>query len=80
MTDTLIPDKAASIAELDRLELRTQLFIDGRFRDAVDGARFTTRTRRPAARSRRSRAEAPPTWTRPWRRRVERPTMGAGAG
>ena len=42
MTDTLIPDKAASAAELDRLELRTQLFIDGRFRDAVGGARFAT--------------------------------------
>ena len=42
MTDTLIPDKAASVAEIDRLELRTQLFIDGRFRDALGGARFAT--------------------------------------
>ena len=42
MTDTLIPDKAASAAEIDRLELRTQLFIDGAFRDALGGARFVT--------------------------------------
>ena len=42
MTDTLIPDKAASTAAIDGLTLRTQLFIDGEFRDAAGGARFAT--------------------------------------
>jgi gamma-glutamyl-gamma-aminobutyraldehyde dehydrogenase len=42
MTETLIPDKTESAAELERLRLRTQLFIDGTFRDAHDGGRFTT--------------------------------------
>jgi gamma-glutamyl-gamma-aminobutyraldehyde dehydrogenase len=52
MTDTLIPDKAESTAAIDRLDLRTQLFIDGRFRDAAGGGRFTTEnpaTGRPLA-------------------------------
>src|SRR6187455_3879191 len=52
MTDTLIPDKAASMAELAGLELRTQLFIDGRFRDAIGGKRYVTEnpaTGRPIA-------------------------------
>ncbi|MCJ7711364.1 MAG: aldehyde dehydrogenase family protein, partial [Chloroflexi bacterium] len=42
MTETLIPDKAESTAELGRLRLRTQLFIDGGFRDAIGGDRFVT--------------------------------------
>ena len=42
MTETRIPDKAESATELERLRLRTQLFIDGAFRDAHDGDRFTT--------------------------------------
>ena len=42
MTETRIPDKAESATELERLRLRTQLFIDGAFRDALDGDRFTT--------------------------------------
>jgi 4-(gamma-glutamylamino)butanal dehydrogenase len=52
MTDTLIPDKADSSVTIGRLDLRTQLFIDGRFRDAAGGARFTTEnpaTGRPLA-------------------------------
>jgi gamma-glutamyl-gamma-aminobutyraldehyde dehydrogenase len=52
MTDTLIPDKAESAAAIDRLDLRTQLFTAGRFRDAADGARFSTEnpaTGRPLA-------------------------------
>jgi gamma-glutamyl-gamma-aminobutyraldehyde dehydrogenase len=42
MTDTLIPDIAETAATLDRLELRTQLFIDGQFRDAAHGAVYPT--------------------------------------
>jgi gamma-glutamyl-gamma-aminobutyraldehyde dehydrogenase len=52
MTDTLIPNKAESAAAIARLDLRTQLFIDGRFRDAAGGARFSTEhpaTGRPPA-------------------------------
>ena len=52
MTDTLIPDKAESTAAIDGLDLRTQLFIDGRFQDAAGGARFSTEnpaTGRPLA-------------------------------
>jgi gamma-glutamyl-gamma-aminobutyraldehyde dehydrogenase len=42
MTDTLIPDVAESRADIERLRLRTQLYIDGRFQDAADGSRFTS--------------------------------------
>ena len=42
MTDTLIPDKAESTAAIDGLDLRTQLFIDGAFRDAAGGGRYAT--------------------------------------
>ena len=42
MTKTLIPDKAASTAAIHGLQLRTQLFIDGAFRDAAGGARYET--------------------------------------
>jgi NAD-dependent aldehyde dehydrogenases len=42
MTDTLIPTTDEAKAEIDRLSLRTRLFIDGRFQDATDGTRFTT--------------------------------------
>src|SRR5262249_15139487 len=37
-----IPAIDESRAELDRLRLRTQLYIDGDFRDAAAGGRFTT--------------------------------------
>jgi len=52
VTDTLIPDMAESGATIDGLELRTQLFIGGQFRDAAGGGRFTTEnpaTGRPLA-------------------------------
>ncbi|MFN8631682.1 MAG: aldehyde dehydrogenase [Chloroflexota bacterium] len=42
MTDTLIPDRAETLAAIPSLPLRTQLFIDGRFADAKGGRRFTT--------------------------------------
>ena len=42
MTDTLIPPIDETKAEIDRLSLRTQLFIDGAFRDAQGGGRFVT--------------------------------------
>jgi gamma-glutamyl-gamma-aminobutyraldehyde dehydrogenase len=42
MTDTLIPDVAESRADIGRLRLRTQLYIDGRFQDAADGSRFAS--------------------------------------
>ncbi|HKB94902.1 MAG TPA: aldehyde dehydrogenase family protein, partial [Gaiellaceae bacterium] len=42
MTDTLIPDRAASLAAIASLPLRTRLYIDGAFRDAARGRRFTT--------------------------------------
>ena len=42
MTDTLIPEIDEARAEIDALRLRTQLFIDGAFRDAADGTRFTS--------------------------------------
>ena len=42
MTDTLIPPIDETKAEIDRLDLRTQLFIDGAFRDAHGGQRFVT--------------------------------------
>src|SRR6478752_3110300 len=42
MTDTLIPPIEESRADLDRLDLRTDLFIDGDFRPARDGRRFVT--------------------------------------
>ncbi|HEY5630465.1 MAG TPA: aldehyde dehydrogenase family protein, partial [Candidatus Limnocylindrales bacterium] len=42
MTDTLIPDRDASLAAIASLPLRTRLFIDGAFRDAAGGRRFTT--------------------------------------
>jgi gamma-glutamyl-gamma-aminobutyraldehyde dehydrogenase len=52
MTDTLIPAIDESKAEIDRLRLRTQLFIDGTFREASGGRRFVTQnpaTGRPIA-------------------------------
>ena len=42
MTDTLIPTRDASLAAIASLSLRTRLFIDGGFRDAQGGGRFTT--------------------------------------
>jgi 4-(gamma-glutamylamino)butanal dehydrogenase len=42
MTDTLIPAADESRADIERLRLRTQLYIDGAFRDASDGARYTS--------------------------------------
>ena len=81
MTDTLIPDKAASTAELDRLELRTQLFIDGRFRDAVGGDAVHDREpgdRTPDRGGRPGRRR--PTWTPRSRPRVGPPTTAAGPG
>ena len=42
MTDTLIPDRAESLAAIPLLALRTRLFIDGAFVDARGGRRFTT--------------------------------------
>ncbi len=42
MTETLIPDRAESLAAIPSLPLRTQLFIDGVFVDARAGRRFTT--------------------------------------
>ncbi|HEX5013508.1 MAG TPA: aldehyde dehydrogenase [Candidatus Limnocylindrales bacterium] len=52
MTDTLIPAKDEAAAEIDRLRLRTQPFIAGEFRDAIDGRRYVTEnpaTGRPIA-------------------------------
>ncbi len=42
MTDTLIPARDEAAAEVDRLTLRTQPFIDGEFRDAIGGRRYVT--------------------------------------
>ncbi|MGK2851814.1 MAG: aldehyde dehydrogenase [Candidatus Limnocylindrales bacterium] len=42
MTDTLVPAAEAARAEVAALDLRTQMLIDGEFRDAVGGGRFTT--------------------------------------
>jgi gamma-glutamyl-gamma-aminobutyraldehyde dehydrogenase len=42
MTDTLIPDRTETTAALEHLHLRTQLFIDGSFRDAIGGTRFVS--------------------------------------
>ncbi len=64
MTDTLIPDKAESTAAIDGLSLRTQLFIDGEFRDAAGGGRFATEN--PAT-GRHARGGGP--WRRGGRRR-----------
>jgi gamma-glutamyl-gamma-aminobutyraldehyde dehydrogenase len=52
MTDTLIPELDEATAEIARLDLRTRMFIDGRFRDAIDGRRYVTEnpaTGRPIA-------------------------------
>ena len=52
MTDTAIPTAEASHAAIGRLDLRTRMFIDGGFRDAIAGHRFTTEnpaTGRPIA-------------------------------
>ena len=52
MTDTAIPTIEASRSAIGRLDLRTRMFIDGAFRDAIDGRRFTTEnpaTGRPIA-------------------------------
>ena len=37
MTDTLIPARDEARAEIERLDLRTRLFIGGEFRDAASG-------------------------------------------
>ena len=45
MTDTLVPAVSAvdtARAEIAQLRLRTQMFIDGQFRDAISGARYLT--------------------------------------
>ena len=42
MTETLIPPIEELRADLDRLDLRTRMFIDGAFRDAASGDRFVT--------------------------------------
>ena len=42
MTETAIPTADEARAEIGRLQLRTQLFIDGAFRDAASGQRFTS--------------------------------------
>jgi 4-(gamma-glutamylamino)butanal dehydrogenase len=42
MTDTLIPAAGEAKTEIAQLALRTQLFIDGEFRDAAGGDRFTS--------------------------------------
>ena len=78
MTETLIPEIDEAKAEIEALSLRTQLFIDGEFRDAAGGGRFTTEnpaTGRPIAEVARA---ARPMWTRPSRRRAGPPTMVAG--
>ena len=52
MTDTLIPARDEAAAEVDRLNLRTQPFIGGEFRDAIGGRRYVTEnpaTGRPIA-------------------------------
>ncbi len=52
VTETLIPAIDETKAEIERLRLRTQLFIDGDFRDALGGGRFVTEnpaTGRPIA-------------------------------
>jgi gamma-glutamyl-gamma-aminobutyraldehyde dehydrogenase len=42
MTDTLIPARHEAAAEIERLRLRTDLFIGGEFRAAESGRRFVT--------------------------------------
>jgi hypothetical protein len=42
MTETLIPPIEESRADVDRLDLRTRMFVDGAFRDAVGGGRYVT--------------------------------------
>ncbi len=42
MTETLIPEIDESKAAIERLNLRTQSFIDGEFRDAASGRRYLT--------------------------------------
>ncbi len=52
MTDTLIPELDEATAEVSRLDLRTRMFIDGRFVDALAGGRYVTEnpaTGRPIA-------------------------------
>ena len=52
MTETAIPTATESAAAIERLDLRTRLFIDGAFRDAAGGRRFVTEnpaTGRPIA-------------------------------
>jgi gamma-glutamyl-gamma-aminobutyraldehyde dehydrogenase len=52
MTDTLIPARDESAAEVGRLRLRTQPFIGGEFREAISGRRYVTEnpaTGRPIA-------------------------------
>jgi len=42
VTETLVPDRAASLAAIPTLPLRTRLYIDGAFADARSGRRFTS--------------------------------------
>ncbi len=42
MTDTLVPNRADSLAAIPSLPLRTRLYIDGAFTDARGGGRFAT--------------------------------------
>ena len=42
MTDTAIPDIPESLAAIAGLRPRTQMFVDGEFRDATDGGRYIT--------------------------------------
>ena len=68
MTDTLIPVVGEARAEAERLDLRTRLFIDGAFRDAASGRRFTTE----------NPATGRPTSTMRCRPPAGRPTTDAG--
>ena len=77
MTETLIPPSTSARAEIAGLDLRTQLFIDGEFRDAAGGGRFVTEnpaTGRPIA---EVAGAARRTWTRRRRSRGP-PTTAAG--
>ena len=81
MTDTLIPARDEAAAEVDRLTLRTQPFIDGEFRDAIGGR--TLRDGEPGdgpAASPRSRRAAPATSTPRSRPRGRPSTTVAGRG
>ena len=81
MTDTLIPAKTR-VRGGDRPAsgLRTQLFIDGAFRDAIGGGRYVTENPATGRRSPRSPRAAPPTSTRRWPRLGRHSTTAAGPG